>query len=99
MKKMNGLGGLVLGFALVSCGLADSGESLELTFVAPDGSGFVGGQAGGVSVGPLTFVSFALAQGVNVQGQVLDELGAPMAGVDVTFKSGAGMPALDTATL
>lgn len=86
--------------ALFSCGGGhhSSPPTFDLTVEPPGGSGLASAQAGGFTFVPAVSRSFTLSTGVLVNGQVTDGVGAPLAGVDVSFRTSAGAPESDGAT-
>ncbi|MFQ5843951.1 MAG: hypothetical protein ACE5JG_03085 [Planctomycetota bacterium] len=91
---------LVAGLALTACGGGSSRKpaTFSVMFAAPGGSGFADGQIGGVPMAPAVTRDFTLAPGVGVTGVVTDGAGAPLANVDVSFRTSATAPEVDAST-
>jgi hypothetical protein len=98
MEKQR-IAGILMVLALAACSGSGGGDGpFALTFEAPDGTGFVGGELRGVGGDPVTVLDFELRDGEAVSGTVTDGAGTPLAGVEVAFVAQGGTMPLDVAT-
>jgi len=79
-------------------GSGGSNPTFNLTYEAPGGSTFVGGNVNGLRFDPIILRNYTLGAGMAVTGVVTDGLGAPIGGVEISFARTATGSEIDSDT-